>query len=64
MLLLLKKEKRGQVHFIDRLTLTCYNPSMPRTARIVLPNVPHHITSRGNRQQDVFFSKDDRSQYV
>jgi hypothetical protein len=28
---------------------------MARIARIVVPGVPHHITQRGNNQQDVFF---------
>jgi len=37
---------------------------MPRLARIVLPGVPHHITQRGNNQQDVFFVDDDRRGYL
>jgi putative transposase len=37
--------------------------SMPRLARVVIPNVPHHVTQRGNRREDVFFSDDDRGQY-
>ena len=37
---------------------------MPRLARIVLKNVPHHITQRGNNQQDVFFLDDDRTVYL
>jgi putative transposase len=36
---------------------------MPRVARIVLPQVPHHITQRGNNRQDVFFTDDDRRLY-
>ena len=28
---------------------------MIRTARVVIPDVPHHVTQRGNNQQDVFF---------
>jgi len=24
-------------------------------ARIVIPDLPHHITQRGNRREDVFF---------
>jgi len=27
---------------------------MPRIARIVIPQMPHHITQRGNIRQDVF----------
>ena len=37
---------------------------MPRVARIVVPGVPHHITQRGNNQQDVFFVDDDRRVYL
>lgn len=37
---------------------------MPRLARNVFPNVPHHITQRGNRRADVFFSDDDRKTYL
>ena len=36
---------------------------MPRVARIVIPDVPHHITQRGNNRQDVFFVDDDRRVY-
>jgi putative transposase len=37
---------------------------MGRVARIVIPGFPHHITHRGNRGVDVFFSDDDRQQYL
>ena len=37
---------------------------MPRAARLVIPDVPHHITQRGNRQQAIFFSEADRLRYV
>lgn len=37
---------------------------MPRTARIVYPGVPHHITQRGNRRQRVFFSDEDKDLYL
>lgn len=37
---------------------------MPRTARIVTPNVPHHVTQRGNNRQNVFFVDDDRRAYL
>lgn len=33
---------------------------MPRVARIVIPDLPHHVTQRGNNRQDVFFADDDR----
>jgi len=37
---------------------------MPRIARIVIPDVPHHITQRGNRRQPVFFSEEDKQYYL
>ena len=37
---------------------------MPRLARIVVAGQPHHITQRGNNQQDVFFVDDDRRMYL
>lgn len=37
---------------------------MPRTARIVVPGVAHHVTQRGNNRQDVFFTDDDRRFYL
>ena len=37
---------------------------MPRRARIVLPDIPHHITQRGNGRQQVFFTDDDRRVYL
>lgn len=36
---------------------------MPRIARPVFSGVPHHITQRGNRREDVFFSDEDRAAY-
>ena len=36
---------------------------MPRMARIVVPNIPHHVTQRGNRRQTTFFSDDDYRLY-
>jgi len=37
---------------------------MARMARIVIPNIPHHITQRGNRSQKVFFSDKDKTFYL
>lgn len=34
---------------------------MPRLARPVFSGVPHQITQRGNRREDVFFSDEDRA---
>jgi putative transposase len=36
---------------------------MPRLSRVVLPDVAHHVTQRGNRRLPVFFSDADRSLY-
>lgn len=38
--------------------------SMPRSARIVLPNTPHHIVQRGHNRQTVFASDEDYRYYL
>lgn len=37
---------------------------MPRMARVVVPGIPHHITQRGVRSMRVFFSDQDRIEYL
>jgi putative transposase len=37
---------------------------MPRLARSVFAKMPHHITQRGNRGEDVFFTDEDREVYL
>ncbi len=37
---------------------------MPRVARTVFAHLPHHITQRGNRREDVFFEAEDRTTYL
>ena len=37
---------------------------MPRAARVVIPECPHHVVQRGNNRQDVFFTDDDREDYL
>jgi len=37
---------------------------MPRIARVVAQNYPHHVTQRGNYQQKVFAAEDDYRQYL
>ena len=37
---------------------------MPRLARTVFAGVPHHVTQRGNRRENVFFTDDDRRAYL
>jgi putative transposase len=36
---------------------------MPRTARVVVPGLPHHVIQRGNRRQPTFFGDDDYDAY-
>lgn len=37
---------------------------MPRRARFVCPGAPHHVTQRGNRRGQVFFSEADHRAYL
>ncbi len=37
---------------------------MPRAPRVVCAGVPHHVTQRGNRRGQVFFSEGDRRSYL
>src|SRR3990170_4525 len=37
---------------------------MPRLARAVCAQVPHHLTQRGNRRENVFFTDADRQTYL
>ncbi len=37
---------------------------MARIARVVVPFYPHHVTQRGNRQQQTFFSVEDHKVYI
>lgn len=37
---------------------------MARLARVVAPGYPHHITQRGNRRQQTFFSDEDYQSYI
>lgn len=37
---------------------------MPRTGRVVLPHVPHHVVQRGHNRQVVFAGVDDYARYV
>lgn len=39
-------------------------PLVPRSARIVAVNSPHHITQRGNRRRVIFYSDSDRAVYL
>lgn len=37
---------------------------LARIARLVVPGLPHHVTQRGNRRMNVFFSDDDHLLYL
>jgi len=37
---------------------------MARMARVVVPGFPHHVTQRGNRRQQTFFSDSDYRFYI
>lgn len=37
---------------------------MPRMARVVAVGIPHHVTQRGNRRQQTFFSDADYLRYL
>ena len=37
---------------------------MARLARVVAPGLPRHVTQRGNRRQQTFFSDDDYQSYL
>lgn len=37
---------------------------MPRTARLIVPNYPHHIIQRGHNRQSVFAGEDDYRYYL
>ena len=37
---------------------------MVRIARVVVPSIPHHITQRGNRRMETFFSEADYREYL
>ena len=37
---------------------------MPRTARIVVPKYPYHVTQRGNYRQEIFQDKADQIKYL
>jgi putative transposase len=37
---------------------------MARLARVVVPNLAHHVTQRGNRREAVFFGDDDYRAYL
>ena len=37
---------------------------MPRSKRIIIPGLSHHISQRGNNHQNIFLEDEDRMQYL
>ena len=37
---------------------------MPSLSRTVFAGLPHHITQRGNRREDIFLTDEDRAVYL
>ena len=37
---------------------------MARMARVVVPDMPHHVTQRGNRRMETFFCDEDYAVYI
>jgi putative transposase len=37
---------------------------MPRIARVVVPDIPYHVTQRGNYKQDIFLDDKDKFKYL
>jgi putative transposase len=37
---------------------------MPKSARLVVPEIPHHMTQRGNNRQRVFLDREDHLRYL
>lgn len=44
-------------------TLACERLPMPRLPRLVLPQIPYHVTQRGNRRERTFFEEGDYALY-
>ena len=56
---------KGTVYLIIAFAETkVYVLTMARMARLVVPHHPHHVTQRGNRRQEVFFSNSDYRTYL
>lgn len=53
----------GTHTYIDELSLLIYTARMARIARVVAVGMPHHVTQRGNRRQQVFFCDEDYEAY-
>jgi putative transposase len=45
------------------MEMYCMEVGMARSARVIAPRYPHHITQRGNRRQKTFFCEEDFKLY-
>lgn len=50
--------------FLDRKDKFVNFALMARMKRIVVPGYPHHVVQRGVRSMDIFFSAEDREEYL
>ena len=60
----LKLAPFGTVYLSWTIPISLLSYRMARIARVVVPNIPHHITQRGNRRQQTFFCDDDYAAYL
>jgi len=44
--------------------MICDTSLMARLARIIAPSLPYHVTQRGNRRAQIFFTEDDYLTYL
>ncbi len=65
-----KRKIQGDI-YLDILSSRCPRPQslwyyliMPRSARVILPGVPHHITQRGKDHQKTFINNRDFREYL
>jgi putative transposase len=58
-----KSGKYGDRRSVPFLFQLGYHQFMPRTARIIVPGLPHHVTARGNRREPIFFRDGDQDTY-
>jgi hypothetical protein len=59
-----KGEKGSEKGDATLLSLFEHTPRMPRLSRAIFGGIPHHITQRGNRRENVFFTEEDRTVYL
>lgn len=53
-----------QPYFLTKRGSCGYSAAMPRSARLVITDLPYHITQRGNNRAQVFLGDSDRRLYL